>query len=105
MDQWEFEKLRSIEDIFKADSLNLLSISDPNEALLHHHQMISDVMLSKDVDDDVKVQFEISRNLFLYSFFYYRFGMTSFKQAAAAAELGLRRYIGKPDNERENTLR
>lgn len=105
MEQWEFEKLRDIGDIFKADFRNLMSISDANKALIKHHEMIANVTLSADIDDDVKVQFEIARNLFLYSFFYYRFGMTSFKQAAVSAELGLRRYIGKPESERENTLK
>lgn len=104
MDQWDFEKLRDIQEIFQPDFRNLLSISDPKEALIRHHGLISYITLTEDVDDDVKVQFEVARNIFLYSFFYYRFGMTSFKQAAAAAELGLRRYLGK-NNQREDTLK
>jgi predicted ATPase len=110
MDQWEFEKLKNIEDIFKADDRSSMSISNASEALtsealIRHHGMISSVTLSADVDDDVRVQFEIARNIFLYSFFYYRFGMTSLKQAAASTELGLRLYIGKSHDERENTLK
>ncbi len=105
MKQWEQEKLKPIDKVFEPDFRNLLSCPDSNKAFEMHYNAISEISLSEDVDDDVRTQFEIARNLFLYSFFYYRFGMTSFKQAAACTELALRRYLGKPNNDRENGMK
>lgn len=58
--------------------------------LRDHHSAIADVSLHSGVPEDIAVQFETARNLYLYAWFIYRFYPVAEHQSLACLELALR---------------
>jgi hypothetical protein len=87
--------LKPFDQVFQPDLRNIYIYSEATIGFQEHYKMIADITLNETVHDDVKVQFETAKNVLLYSFFAYRLGMVGLKQAFAALELGLRRYVGE----------
>lgn len=56
----------------------------------HLHFKIDELRLNKNVPADIVVQFETAKNLFLYSYFVYRFHHIADLQAIATLELALK---------------
>lgn len=66
------------------------------ERTLHdHYQSISDVVLNEVVPDKIREHFETARNLFLYSWYVYRFGPVAELHAIATVEFALKEKSGK----------
>lgn len=85
------------ENVSKADGLRIPSVaqlSDPREnpvwALSDQHRLISEFELSNSVPTHVRVHFETAKNLYLYSWFVYRFYPVAEKQVLATLEFALR---------------
>lgn len=55
---------------------------------------VADIMLHSGVPDGIRVQFETAKNLYLYSWFVYRFYPVSRTHAYGCLELALRRRLG-----------
>lgn len=58
--------------------------------LAEHHEAISTLQLTDSVPEHIVVNFEVARNLYLYSFFVYRFGVVACTQALQTLEYALR---------------
>lgn len=99
MDSLDPDFLKPIDQVFHADFRNTLNFPSEEAAFREHYRMISSIALDAAVHNDIKVQFETAKNVFLYSFYAYRLGMVGLKQAFAALELGLRRYVGEPEEQ------
>lgn len=56
----------------------------------HLHLKIDELRLNKNVPEDIVIQFETAKNLFLYSYFVYRFHHIADLQAIATLELALK---------------
>lgn len=72
--------------------------------LAHVHRELDAVTLVPGVPEDVREQFEIARNLALYSWFVYEFNAPAQLWALATLELGLRRRFNEPDGARAPNL-
>ena len=59
------------------------------------YRAIEQIQLNSLVPDDIKVQFDTARNLFMHSFYVYRFYVVAESQALTTLEFALRECIGK----------
>lgn len=59
-------------------------------SLEDHHEVIVSIALHEEVPEKIATQFETARNVFLCSWFVYRFGPVAQSQALSALELALR---------------
>lgn len=91
----EAERLRQPDRIMEPDPRSYINPDFPNTSLLNHHAQIAALTLHPSVPQAVAIQFETARNLYLYSWYVYRFYMVSASQAYAALELGLRTRLPK----------
>lgn len=89
--------MNQFEKVSKGDGLRSPSValsSDPREnpawTLSDQHRLISEFQLSDMVPIHVRVHFETARNLYLYSWFVYRFYPVAEKQVLATLEFALR---------------
>lgn len=83
------EALRTLESVMEPDPRNAHFGFYP-PSLETRHADISALTLNNTVPEEVAIQFETARNLYLYSWYVYRFHMVAAKQAYATLELGLR---------------
>jgi hypothetical protein len=72
-----------------------------SQALEDFHKALSQIELHSNVPRDVQVAFDTARNLYLYSWFVYRFQTSADFQAYAALELALRTRIN-PQGDKES---
>lgn len=66
-------------------------------SLQDQHRSIATLVLSSAVPPDIRVQFETAKNLFLYSWFVYRFYPVAERQALTCLEFALRERLA-PEN-------
>lgn len=90
------ETLNEIDKIARAEYLrspNLACEPDPRsqQELEKQHELISCISLSSNVPEKIKIQFETAKNIYLYSWFVYRFYPVAESQALVCLELALLR--------------
>lgn len=78
------ESLQTLENVMLPDSRR------KHITLDYLHSELSKIELSKSVPEEITIQFETAKNLFLYSWFVYRFHHIADLQAIAALELALK---------------
>lgn len=85
------------EVVHEADSLRAASVTlspdprtNPRETLAHQQQLVAQYNLLGSVPYAVRVHFETAKNLYLYSWFVYRFYPVAEKHALATLEFALR---------------
>ena len=115
MDQQDFdpEKLRPAEHIHEPDPRNALTVwTDPATGILRPvkasdlHNAVSAFSLHAGVPEDVRQHFETVKNVYLYSWFIYRFQPVAELQSLACLEFALRERLaneisaGKIDRKR-----
>jgi hypothetical protein len=91
------ERLRPPEFACEPDPRNTIFVrinltdgtSQPIE-LADHHEGVSACVLHAGVPEDIVIQFETARNVYLYSWFIYRFFPVAEHQSLACLELALR---------------
>jgi len=93
--------LKSLADIFSPDPRNRTTVRlGPNGLrqipIEEHHAEVAQFTLSPAVPEGIKVQFETTKNLYLYAWFVYRFYPVVKNQALACLELGLRTRFPEP---------
>jgi hypothetical protein len=94
---FDLEKLRLAEYVGEPDPRNTMSVridrtngtSRPIE-LADHHEQISAYALHAGVPQEIVLQFETARNVYLYAWFVYRFYPVAEHQCLACLELALR---------------
>lgn len=84
--------LRSPETVCKPDirSPTTLFLSDQPVTIEYQHSAVAELSLHQDVPDDIRIQFETTKNLYLYAWFVYRFYPVAKHHAYACLELALR---------------
>ncbi len=89
--------LRPLEHIFEPDLGNTSYVTIDREAggfrpltIKDHYEAISQINLNKEVPEDIFIQFETAKNLYLYAWFIYRFYPVSEHHAFTCLELALR---------------
>lgn len=95
--RYDLEGLRPAEHVCEPDSRNTMfvridrtnGISRPME-LADHHELISAYVLHAGVPQEIVLQFETARNVYLYAWFVYRFYPVAEHQCLACLELALR---------------
>jgi hypothetical protein len=87
------ELLRTPEQMCEPDA-RAPKLAFPNmDALTVHHANIARIKVSDQVPEDVAIQFETARNLYLYAWHVYRFYMVAELQALVTLEFGLRKRL------------
>jgi len=96
------EGLKPIAELLKVDERNLAFVrfnSEINDyqplTLEDHHADIEQYHLENYVPEDIATQYDIARNLYLYSWFEYRFYNVAESKALTVLELALKRRIGE----------
>jgi hypothetical protein len=91
------EKLRPAEYVCEPDPrstmfvrVDLTNGTSRAIELADHHEQISGYVLHAGVPEDIVLQFETARNVYLYSWFVYRFYPVAEHQSLASLELALR---------------
>ncbi|MCR6659813.1 MAG: hypothetical protein NVV72_10850 [Asticcacaulis sp.] len=94
----DLDRLRSVDCLADPDPRSIMTLTkfddetgqynDPS--LTDHHASVEGVILYDHVPQEVRVTFEVAKNLYLYSYCIYRFGVVSNVQALQALEYGLR---------------
>lgn len=105
------EALARPDQLFVPDvrSTNLTVVCGIQQAHLFH--WMTEAELQGSAPNDVRDAYDIARNLFLYSWFQYRFSMVAAQQAISAVEMALRARFGmeglsiKTKNGGDKTLR
>jgi hypothetical protein len=95
--KYDLEGLRPAEYVWEADPRNTMLVrvdltngtSRPIE-LADHHEQISAYLLHAGVPQEIVLQFETARNVYLYAWFVYRFYPVAEHQCLACLELALR---------------
>jgi len=84
--------LRTPETVCKPDirSPTASFLLDRPITIKDQHSAVADISLHKDVPDDIRIQFETTKNLYLYAWFVYRFYPVAKHHAYACLELALR---------------
>ncbi len=84
--------LRTPETVCKPDrrspTTNILT--DQPLTVAYQHEVIADISLHERVPDDIRIQFETTKNLYLYAWFVYRFYPVAKHHAYTCLELALR---------------
>lgn len=89
------EDLRTTENVCKPDSRNaafsvITETGFRPKTIEDQHSAVADISLHQDVPDDVRVQFETTKNLYLYAWFVFRFYPVAKHHAYTCLELALR---------------
>ncbi|WP_232352732.1 hypothetical protein [Burkholderia pseudomallei] len=87
------ESLRSPDTAAEPDPRTMMFAGQTPPSLAAHHREIEAIQLAVEVPEDVAIQFETSRNLYLYAWHVYRFYPVALSQALFALELGLKRRL------------
>lgn len=84
--------LRTPETVCKPDRRSPTTSFLGNQPLTvaYQHGVIADISLHKNVPDDIRIQFETTKNLYLYAWFVYRFYPVAKHHAYTCLELALR---------------
>ena len=84
--------LRTPETVCKPDirSPTTSFLTDQPLTIAYQHGVIADISLHKSVPDDIRIQFETTKNLYLYAWFVYRFYPVAKHHAYTCLELALR---------------
>ena len=92
------EKLKKLEEIHSPDTRNIYWVVINLETDKHRklclediYKMVESIQLHKNVPDDIKSQFNIARNLAIYSWFSYSFHQISDLKAFSTLEYALRK--------------
>ncbi len=100
--EFNAEYLRSVENIFEPDPRNTLLVAFDSETggsrpihVRDHYEAVAQISLISEVPEDIVVQFETVKNLYLYAWFVYRFFPVAEHQAFVCLELALRKKYGK----------
>lgn len=88
--------LRSPEAVCKPDSRSPTISFLTNQAITikDQHDAVAGIVLHKGVPDDIRIQFETTKNLYLYAWFVYRFYPVAKLHAYTCLELALRERFG-----------
>lgn len=83
--------LRTPELVCKPDRRSSTTAFLTNKPLTieHQHSAVTDISLHKGVPEDIRVQFETTKNIYLYAWFVYRFYSVAKQHAYACLELAL----------------
>lgn len=102
------ELLRPLEQVCEPDPRNMSFVTPDHETgnyipleLRDLHEAVSKHALHARVPEDIMMQFETARNLYLYAWFVYRFYPVSEHQALACLELALRKRFESDLSEEE----
>jgi hypothetical protein len=94
---FDSEKLRPAEYVCEPDPRSTMFVKVDRRngtcrvmELADHHEQISGYVLHGGVPEDIVLQFETARNVYLYSWFVYRFYPVAEHQSLACLELALR---------------
>ena len=97
----EMETLRSVGNMFNPDSRwDAWVHFDPESGtykhrdIESHRDIVAQCVLHQGVPEKVRIQFEIAKNLFLYSWYVYRFVMVAQRQAFTTLEFALKIKFG-----------
>jgi hypothetical protein len=93
--------LKPLEAIYAADPRSdnqavLDMFQNGANALAEHHCAVANIKLSAAVPEEILVQFETAKNLYLYAWFVYRFFPVAEHHALTCLELGLRHRFPDP---------
>ena len=98
------DEFRALEDALKPDVRQTsFAIHDPEtgewkkKELRHIHWSVNRYALSEHVPQDIRVQWDTARNIWLYAWFVYRFYPVAESQAYVVLELALRQKLGHVD--------
>lgn len=69
-------------------------LTDQPMTIEYQHSAVADISLHKSVPDDIRIQFETTKNLYLYAWFVYRFYPVAKLHAYTCLELALRLRFG-----------
>jgi len=85
--------LRDPTTVFKPDSRSPTTSFLTNQPLTieYQHSAVVDLVLHDEVPDDIRVQFETTKNLYLYAWFVYRFYPVTEHHAYTCLEFSLRK--------------
>lgn len=89
------ESLRGPDTASEPDPRTMMFAGQAPPSLAIHHREIEAIQLSGAVPEDVAIQFETARNLYLYAWHVYRFYPVAQSQALFALELGLKLRLPK----------
>lgn len=84
---------RSVSDVFEPDSRNLAApktFGGQPKSVDEYHKWISEFELPPECPDDIRIQFDLARNLYVYAWYVLRFTSAAQAQAYASLELALR---------------
>lgn len=99
--------LRAPNNIFGPDPRNESSKSAVEHGLGRtieaHHATVSTLIINDAVPEKIRVQFETTKNLYLYAWFVYRFYPVAELHAFTCLELALRNRLGHAFNHPENS--
>lgn len=84
------ESLRNPDTAAEPDPRTMMFAGQSPPSLAVHHSEIEAIYLTTDVPENVAIQFETARNLYLYAWNVYRFYQVAQSQALSALELGLK---------------
>lgn len=87
------ELLRTPEQMAQPDARSPRFAFANIEPLVAHHAHIDRIRVSDQVPEDVAIQFETARNIYLYAWHVYRFYMVAELQALVTLEFGLRKRL------------
>ena len=91
------EGLRSVQDVCKPDRRSPVSdfITNAPITIQNQHDAVAVFVLHNGVPEDIRVQFETSKNLYLYAWFVYRFYPVAKLHAYTCLEFALRERFEK----------
>jgi len=84
--------LRTPETVCKPDMRSPTTdfLTEQPLTVAYQHSVITEISLHKNVPDDIRIQFETTKNLYLYAWFVYRFYPVAKHHAYTCLELALR---------------
>lgn len=89
------ERLRLLEFVSAPDPRNNATDSPFQFSLADHHARINSIQLNSAVPESIAIQFETTRNLYLYAWYVYRFFMVAKTHAFSTLEMGLKHRLPK----------
>src|ERR1035438_4977252 len=98
--EFDPDRLRPAEYVSEPDprsmmfaTINLTDMTSREIDLADHHERISMCALHSGVPEEIVIQFDTTRNVYLYSWFVYRFYPVAEQQSLACLELALRKRL------------
>jgi len=101
MTQVELDTLKPFDELLEPDSrqkhfavVNRMTGEVRSVTLRDRYQSIEQIMLTKDVPDEIREHFDTARNLLVYSWFVYRFNQVAELHAFSSLEFALKTKFG-----------